>query len=112
MGLGAAQEAPPTRGKDAPGCAAPGAGGRKTQTLGAEGVLHHVQQGSTLKRSLGLRHLEVDLPGPVVLAESLAHHLGEGLQGQGAEDRVLHDHAEVSSYPSPERSPLEIKCLL
>ena len=80
----------------------------RPQTLGAEGVLHHVQQGSTLKRSSLLRHLEVDLPASVVFAEGLAHHLGERLQGQGPEDRVLHRDAELGSYPSPERSPLKI----
>ncbi len=32
-----------------------------------------------------MRHLEVDLPASVVLAEGFAHHLGEGLQGQGPE---------------------------
>ena len=65
-----------------------------------------------MKRGGLRRDLEVDLTTSVVLAEALAHHLGERLQGQGPEDRVFHRDAELSSYPSPERSPLKIKCLL
>ncbi len=48
-----------------------------------------------MKRAGLLRHLEVDLPGAVVLAEGFAYHLGEGLQGQGPKDRVLDRHAEL-----------------
>ena len=58
--------------------------------------IQHLQKHWILERNRHLADLEIDLLASVVPSEGFADHLGKGLQGQGAEDRVLQVHTELS----------------
>jgi hypothetical protein len=55
--------------------------------------IQHLQKHWILERNRYLIDLEIDLLASVVLSESFADHLGEGVKRQGAEDRVFQENS-------------------